>query len=128
MVWGLQMPSDACVPQTADKRKQEVLGYEVGDAAAGLATAYRGPYNGTLPRLSGRRLQACWTWIMARPESRELRAQSDNLPVRGRVWLRFFWVAQPERGMSAREIGNIALVSEVVQAVPRPSVRLGPSS
>src|SRR5215510_381230 len=63
---------------------------EVGDAAARLATAYRGPYNGTLPRLSGRRLKACWTWIMARPKSRELKAQSDNLPVRGRVWLRFF--------------------------------------
>jgi hypothetical protein len=27
--------------------------------------------------------------------------------------------------MSALEIGNIALVLEVVQAVPRPSVRLG---
>jgi hypothetical protein len=65
---------------------------------------------------------------MARPESRELKAQSDNLPVRGRVWLRFFWVAQPEWGISALEIGNIALVSEVVQAVRIPCVRLGSSS
>src|SRR4030095_13504899 len=91
---------------------------EVGDAEARLATAYRGPYNGTLPRLSGRRLKACWTWIMARPESRELKAQSDNLPVRGSGWLRFFWVAQPEGKVRLfLEIGNIALVSEVVQAV-----------
>src|SRR5262249_16339847 len=37
---------------------------EVGDAAEGLATAYRGPYNVTLARLSGRRLKVCWTRIM----------------------------------------------------------------
>jgi hypothetical protein len=33
MVWGLQMPSDACVPQTADKGKQEVLGVQCPEAA-----------------------------------------------------------------------------------------------
>ena len=33
MVWRLQMPSHACVPQTADKRKQEVQGMQCTEAA-----------------------------------------------------------------------------------------------
>src|SRR5215475_7262378 len=47
---------------------------KVEDAEAGLATAYRGTYNVTLVRLSGRRLKACWTRIMG--SNREPEAES----------------------------------------------------
>jgi hypothetical protein len=41
----------------------------------------------------------------------------------------FFWAAQPEGKVRlSLEMDTIALVSEVVQAVCRPAVRLGPSS
>ena len=58
MLWGLQMPSDACVPQTADKRKQEVLGVPYTEAAPRSrhlhATARYSISSGTYPTLSAR--------------------------------------------------------------------------
>src|SRR5215510_10015362 len=50
-----------CTANGRQRKAGSALGVrEVGDDAARLATAYRGPYNGTLPRLSGRSLKACW--------------------------------------------------------------------